>query len=62
MTEATRPLAWTVRRELWENRAVYIAPPVVAAVFLFGYLISLFTLPRRMNVGVRVSAGTGSRG
>src|SRR5215469_5193017 len=38
---ATRPLYWSVRRELWENRAIYIAPLVVAGVFLFGFLISM---------------------
>ena len=30
----TRPLYWSVRRELWENRSIYIAPLVVAAVVL----------------------------
>jgi ABC-2 type transport system permease protein len=29
---ATRPLYWSVRRELWENRSIYIAPLAVAAV------------------------------
>ena len=28
----TRPLYWSVRRELWENRSIYIAPLIVAAV------------------------------
>jgi ABC-2 type transport system permease protein len=46
---ATRPMYWSVRRELWENRSVYIAPLVVAAVYLFGFLISMVTLPRRMD-------------
>ncbi|MEY2559048.1 MAG: hypothetical protein QOE34_2473, partial [Verrucomicrobiota bacterium] len=23
---ATRPLYWSVRRELWENRSIYMAP------------------------------------
>jgi ABC-2 type transport system permease protein len=36
---AARPLYWSVRRELWENRSIYIAPLAVAAVTLFGYLI-----------------------
>jgi ABC-2 type transport system permease protein len=35
-----RPLYWSVRRELWENRSIYIAPLAVAAVTLFGYLIA----------------------
>src|SRR4051794_1677891 len=45
----TRPLYWSVRRELWENRSIYIAPLVVAAVVLFGSLISMIGLPRRMQ-------------
>ena len=45
----TRPLYWSIRRELWENRSIYIAPLVVAAVVLFGSLISLITLPHRMR-------------
>lgn len=35
-----RPLYWSIRRELWESRSIYIAPLVVAAVFLFGFLLS----------------------
>ena len=42
---ATRPLYWSVRRELWENRSIYVAPLVVAAVVLFGFLISTLRLP-----------------
>jgi ABC-2 type transport system permease protein len=38
---ATRALYWSVRRELWENRSVYIAPLAVAAVALFAFLISI---------------------
>jgi ABC-2 type transport system permease protein len=47
---ATRPLYWSVRRELWENRSIYLAPLAVATVFLFGFLISTITLPRKMRV------------
>jgi ABC-2 type transport system permease protein len=43
----TRPLYWSVMRELWENRSIYIAPVGVAGVFLFGFLISTFGLPHR---------------
>jgi ABC-2 type transport system permease protein len=45
----TRPMYWSVRRELWENRSLYVAPLVVAAVFFFGFAISTITLPRRMR-------------
>ena len=42
---ATRPIYWSVRRELWENRTIYIAPLAVAAVLLVGFLIGLIALP-----------------
>ena len=45
----TRPMYWSVRRELWENRSIYIAPLAVAGVFLFGFLISTIHLPARMR-------------
>jgi ABC-2 type transport system permease protein len=44
---APRPMHWSVRRELWENRSIYIAPLVVAAVVLFGFLISTIGMPGR---------------
>src|SRR5450631_3633944 len=44
----TRPLYWSIRRELWENRSIYIAPLAVAAVTLFGFLIA--TIGRAMSV------------
>ena len=38
---------WSVRRELWENRSLYIAPMAVAAVMLFGFVISTIGMPHR---------------
>ena len=38
-----------MRRELWENRSIYVAPLSVAAVLLFGFLVSTTWLPARMN-------------
>jgi ABC-2 type transport system permease protein len=46
---ATRPMYWSVRRELWENRSIYLAPLAAAAVFFFGFSISRITLPHRMR-------------
>ncbi len=37
---AIRPLYWSIRRELWENRFIYIAPLAVAGVLLFAFSIS----------------------
>jgi ABC-2 type transport system permease protein len=44
---ATRPFYWSVWRELWENRSIYIAPASVASVVLFGFLVSTIGLPER---------------
>lgn len=38
-------LYWSVRRELWENRWLYLVPLGVAAVFLIGFFISTVHLP-----------------
>jgi len=45
----TQPTFWAVRRELWENRSIYIAPLGAAAVYLLGYLIGLFWVPASMH-------------
>jgi ABC-2 type transport system permease protein len=45
----TRLMYWSVRRELWENRFLYIAPLVVTAFVLLASLISMIGLPRRMQ-------------
>src|ERR1700745_145700 len=44
---STRPLYWSVWRELWENRSIYIAPLIVAAVQVFGFAISTIGLAER---------------
>jgi ABC-2 type transport system permease protein len=49
MMSPTRPEFWSIRRELWENRWIYIAPLTVAAIFLFGFLVSTVTLPRKIR-------------
>ena len=43
----TRPFYWSVLRELWENRSIYIAPLIVAIVVLFGFIVSTIGLPER---------------
>jgi len=48
-TQAIRPLYWTVRRELWENRYVYWAPLAVAAIFVIAHLIGMIHLPAEMR-------------
>jgi ABC-2 type transport system permease protein len=45
----TKPLYWAIRRELWENRSVYLAPLIVTAVVLFAMILSVGMLPRRIR-------------
>lgn len=47
---APRPFYWSVRRELWENRSIYIVPLIVAAVELFGFFVSSIGLPERRRM------------
>jgi ABC-2 type transport system permease protein len=40
---------WSVRRELWENRSLYLAPLAVAALILVASLIGVIHLPARLS-------------
>ena len=44
-TSTLRRFYWSVRRELWEYQAIYVAPVAVAALVLLGFLISMVHLP-----------------
>ena len=46
---ALRLMYWAVRRELWENRSIYIAPLAAAGVALLGLLLTLIHLPEKMR-------------
>ncbi len=46
---STRPLYWSVRREVWENRSVYVAPLAAGALGLLAFLFSLKHLPETMH-------------
>jgi ABC-2 type transport system permease protein len=41
MNPHTRPFYWSLRRELWENRSIYLAPLAVAAVVLIGFAVNV---------------------
>jgi len=47
MIAPVRPFYWSVRRELWENRSIYLAPLAVAIVILFGFLVSTIGMAHR---------------
>jgi ABC-2 type transport system permease protein len=44
-----RTLYWAVRRELWENRYLYVTPLIVAGVALFAFLVGSIGLPARVR-------------
>jgi ABC-2 type transport system permease protein len=44
-----RLFLWSVRRELWENRSIYLAPIAVGAVSILGFAISAAHLPAEMR-------------
>jgi len=46
----TRPLYWSVRRELWEYRSIYVVPLGVAGLTLVVFLIA--TIGRAMSTGL----------
>ena len=46
-TSRTRPFYWSVRRELWENRSIYIAPLAAGCLVFCGFVISAIGLPER---------------
>jgi ABC-2 type transport system permease protein len=47
VVSATRPLYWSVLRELWENKSIYVAPLIVAVVQVFAFAISTIGLAER---------------
>ena len=49
-------LDWSIRRELWENRSLYLVPAAAAGIVVFGFLISLFHLPQRTRAALALDA------
>jgi ABC-2 type transport system permease protein len=47
---------WSIRRELWENRLIYMAPLAVAGMFLLGFAINMMSLRQKMHAFVPTSA------
>lgn len=47
-TSDRQRMFWSVRRELWENRSIAIAPLAVAFLVLFASLAAVATVPRRL--------------
>jgi ABC-2 type transport system permease protein len=51
---ATRPFYWTIRRELWENRSIYIAPAVVGLLELLALLMHGLRHPQEIQAAADV--------
>jgi ABC-2 type transport system permease protein len=51
----TRPFYWSVRRELWENRSIYIAPIAAGCIGFIGFVISAIGLPERRRAVLLLS-------
>src|SRR5260370_30267271 len=54
---ASRRMYWSVRRELWEHRSIFIAPLAAAAVFLLAFLIGLTISPVHRHAGLDTPYG-----
>jgi ABC-2 type transport system permease protein len=52
----TRPVYWSVRRELWENRSLYLVPLIVAVVQVFGFAITTIGLADRRRTVLLLDA------
>ena len=51
-TSEARRFYWSVRRELWENPAIYIAPLIAAALFLLGFMVNIIHLRRHVDASL----------
>jgi len=45
----TRPFYWSVRRELWENRYLYLVPLIAAGIAVIGFLVASRHLPENVR-------------
>jgi ABC-2 type transport system permease protein len=53
---ATRPFYWSVRKELWEYRSIYLAPAAIAAVILLSFVLVLVGLPHNVHSSMAMDA------
>ncbi len=51
-----RRFHWSVRRELWENRYLYLAPLAVAALIVVGFALGLVHLPDKLRADSALDA------
>jgi ABC-2 type transport system permease protein len=53
---AARLAYWSVQRELWENRWIYLVPLIVAAVFLLGFVTGVARIPIPFPIPHKITA------
>jgi len=51
----TRPLYWSIRREIWENRSIYSVPLAVAGLVLIGFVIGTLHLAEKMRTALTLA-------
>jgi ABC-2 type transport system permease protein len=51
----TRPVYWSLRRELWENRSIYIAPLAAAALVILAMVYGVFHAVGTVRHGDRMA-------
>jgi ABC-2 type transport system permease protein len=56
-TTPTRPLYYSVRREVWENRGLYIGPIIGAIIGVFGLLVHGWLKPHAMPAWMEMVPG-----
>jgi len=49
---AARAIYWSIRRELWENRSIYLAPLAAAGLFLLGFAINMVAMRRHIGASL----------
>lgn len=47
--QSVRPFYWSVRRELWEHRSLYLAPSIVAVLLLAAVVVAALRLPESIS-------------
>ena len=50
------PFYWSLRREVWEHRVLYLAPAAVSALVFVGFLAGLPHLPHALQTAATTAA------
>ena len=56
-----RPFLWSVRREIWENPAVWMAPLAIEGVVLLAQVFAVLHRPGEVTRAAAAGSASGSR-